>query len=142
PPLPPPCGPDSNLRGSLPREANVAVSSRFALSSMGAMVRSGRCRLTGPPGEEANMTVGGSRFRGTQVALMFLLAMAAGPGTGHAIIMGHKWVSIGPAPGCCQFPQGETGRASAIAVDPYNADDVWIGTAGGGVWHSSDGTSS
>ncbi len=54
-------------------------------------------------------------------------------------LFGHKWYAIGPAPSCCFFPGGETGRATAIAVNPLNADDVWIGTAGGGVWHSADG---
>jgi hypothetical protein len=51
----------------------------------------------------------------------------------------YKWKPLGPEPSCCFFPGGETGRATAIAVNPFNKDDVWIGAAGGGVWHSTDG---
>ena len=31
------------------------------------------------------------------------------------------------------------GRTTSLAVDPTNADVVWIGTAGGGVWRTADG---
>src|SRR5262245_42657752 len=30
------------------------------------------------------------------------------------------------------------GRSTSIAVDPRNADRIWIGAAGGGVWRSTD----
>jgi hypothetical protein len=61
-----------------------------------------------------------------------------------------QWFPIGPAP----ISEGQTygstvmdnqcrvdvsGRASAIAVNPFNSDDVFLGTAAGGVWHSADG---
>lgn len=54
-------------------------------------------------------------------------------------IEGTNWFPIGPAPIQGFFPGGVTGRASAIAVNPENPDDIWLGTAAGGVWHSTDG---
>jgi uncharacterized repeat protein (TIGR01451 family) len=68
-----------------------------------------------------------------------LLPVLVRPAHGGAI-SGWKWSSIGPEPDCCfGYNGGETGRATAIAVNPQNPDDVWIGTAGGGVWHLSGG---
>ncbi|MBZ5640981.1 MAG: hypothetical protein LAO51_19760 [Acidobacteriia bacterium] len=32
-----------------------------------------------------------------------------------------------------------SGRATSLAVNPQNEQDVWLGTAGGGVWHTTDG---
>jgi hypothetical protein len=64
---------------------------------------------------------------------------------------GPQWWPIGPAPstGGQTYDQvyddqnncrvDVTGRASVIAVNPTNPDDVWLGTANGGVWHSADG---
>ncbi len=59
---------------------------------------------------------------------------------------GDVWFPIGPAP----IDQTVTsdplsilphvpsaGRATVIAVNPQNSADVWLGTAGGGVWHST-----
>src|SRR5262249_36501184 len=51
----------------------------------------------------------------------------------------YKWSPLGPEKSCCFFKGGESGRATAIAVNPLNKDDVWIGSAGGGVWHSTNG---
>ena len=31
-----------------------------------------------------------------------------------------------------------SGRASVIAVNPFNPDELWLGTATGGVWHSTN----
>ncbi len=53
------------------------------------------------------------------------------------------WTAIGPFP----IPNGQTtttstpvsGRVTAIAVHPTNADIVYVGTAQGGVWRSLDG---
>ncbi len=56
-----------------------------------------------------------------------------------SVILGDTWFPIGPAPIDNFFSGGVTGRASAIAVNPLNPDDVWMGTAAGGVWHSNDG---
>ena len=82
----------------------------------------------------------GWRKRMAWVGLGFLfvvltLALAPSRPALGGPIPGNKWTSIGPEPDCCFFPYGETGRATAIAVNPQNPDDVWIGTAGGGVWH-------
>jgi photosystem II stability/assembly factor-like uncharacterized protein len=51
---------------------------------------------------------------------------------------GPTWQSIGPAP----LRQGglpNTGRIHAVAVDPSNANTIYIGAAGGGVWKTTDG---
>ena len=59
-------------------------------------------------------------------------------------IQGTNWFPIGPA----DFSSGQTygdgrvnasGRATVIAVNPSNRNDVWLGTATGGVWHSTNG---
>lgn len=60
-----------------------------------------------------------------------------------------QWFPIGPAP--IQNAQtygfngtnpgsrvNASGRATVIAVNPDNPSDVWLGTATGGVWHSTD----
>ena len=62
----------------------------------------------------------------------------------QSVIKGINWFPIGPA----DYQNGQTnsdsrvhasGRATVIAVNPKNANDVWLGTAGGGVWHSVNG---
>src|SRR5262245_41976136 len=62
----------------------------------------------------------------------------------QSVIKGIDWFPIGPAPitGGQTYGSGRvdvSGRSSAIAVNPMNANDVWLGTAAGGVWHSTDG---
>jgi photosystem II stability/assembly factor-like uncharacterized protein len=63
---------------------------------------------------------------------------------GQSVIQGINWFPIGPA----DYQNGQTnddsrvhasGRATVIAVNPANPNDVWLGTAGGGVWHSTNG---
>lgn len=60
-------------------------------------------------------------------------------------IEGTDWYPIGPAPivNAQTYPDAgridATGRASVIAVNPLNPDDVYLGTATGGVWRSTDG---
>ncbi len=59
------------------------------------------------------------------------------------------WTAVGPAPedystctnpSFCTGPYGDnTGRVTALAVDPTDSDNLWVGTANGGVWHSTDG---
>ena len=58
---------------------------------------------------------------------------------------GPTWTAIGPAP----IPNGQTtptnpvsGRVTAIAVDPTDANVVYVGTANGGVWRSKNGGTS
>ena len=43
-----------------------------------------------------------------------------------AAIDGTTWFPIGPAPIDGFFKGGATGRASAVAVNPANADDIWL----------------
>jgi uncharacterized repeat protein (TIGR01451 family) len=71
--------------------------------------------------------------------VVLTLALAPSrPAQGNPIV-GWKWSSIGPEPSWQFFNGGETGRTTAIAVNPQNPDDIWIGTAGGGVWHLASG---
>jgi hypothetical protein len=59
---------------------------------------------------------------------------------GPARIDGRAWFSIGPAPlgDFSLYDTPYSGRATAIAVNPVRPDEVWLGTASGGVWHSGD----
>jgi hypothetical protein len=58
---------------------------------------------------------------------------------------GDVWFPIGPAPidqtvtsdPLGFVPSVAAGRATVIAVNPQNSADLWLGTAGGGVWHST-----
>jgi photosystem II stability/assembly factor-like uncharacterized protein len=70
---------------------------------------------------------------------MLLVSFACFSLKTQAAIEGNTWLPIGPGPIKGFFPGGVTGRASAIAANPFNPDDVYIGTASGGVWHSKDG---
>ncbi|HEV8192184.1 MAG TPA: hypothetical protein VGP82_11995, partial [Ktedonobacterales bacterium] len=59
------------------------------------------------------------------------------------------WTPVGPAPedystctnpSFCTGPYGHnTGRITALAVDPTDSTNLWVGTADGGLWHSTDG---
>src|SRR5450631_1365561 len=75
-----------------------------------------------------------------------LLAFCMAPSMlrSQSVIQGINWFPIGPA----DYQNGQTnddsrvhsaGRATIIAVNPSNPNDVWLGTAGGGVWHSTNG---
>src|SRR5262245_51782549 len=102
----------------------------------------GRVRIRLPidtrSGEEVKdpMTHNQRRFILRGLAVVVALLISSGKARGYSNT-GYHWKEIGPAPSCCFF-SGESGRATAIAVNPFNKDDVWIGTAGGGVWHSTD----
>lgn len=61
------------------------------------------------------------------------------PAWSQTPIEGDSWFPMGPAPINNFFGGGVTGRASAIAVNANNADELWIGGAAGGVWHSVNG---
>lgn len=59
---------------------------------------------------------------------------------------GGSWTPLGPAPlstsNCsayCRNVGNTTGRITAIAINPKNSQEIWLGTADGGVWHTMDG---
>ncbi len=62
------------------------------------------------------------------------LALAAGPTS--------AWVSIGPQPtSSTGNPPFTSGRVTALAVNPNNANNVYLGGADGGLWVTTDGGS-
>ena len=76
--------------------------------------------------------------------ILFLLVFWAPAMRGQSVIQGINWFPIGPADYANGQTQGDSrvhasGRATIIAVNPSNPNDVWLGTAGGGVWHSTNG---
>jgi hypothetical protein len=71
-----------------------------------------------------------------RLAVLFVLLLLTLPGA--AQISGDQWIPIGPAPIAGNFDRS-AGRATAIAVNPKNGDQVWVGTAAGGVWYSLNG---
>ncbi len=57
-----------------------------------------------------------------------------------------QWVPLGPEPidtrNCgtyCQNWSYNSGRVTALAVNPTNSQEGWLGSADGGLWHSLDG---
>ncbi len=53
-------------------------------------------------------------------------------------LQGTVWVPIGPSP-ISEGGAGDNGLVTAIKASPANPNIIYIGTAGGGVWRSSDG---
>src|SRR6266436_8629786 len=57
-----------------------------------------------------------------------------------AAISSTRWTLIGPEPTDTAYNVPITaGRVAALAVDPSNANVVYAGAAGGGVWKTTDG---
>lgn len=52
------------------------------------------------------------------------------------------WTPLGPAPEVTGQGVSDSGRITSIAVNPQNSNDIWIGSADGGVWNSLDGGTS
>src|SRR3989442_9260356 len=71
------------------------------------------------------------------LSLTFLLAFFATPAFSTSVIKGQTWFPIGPAP-ISPTPYGgvAAGRASNLAVNPSNPDEVFLGAATGGGWPS------
>ncbi len=55
-------------------------------------------------------------------------------GRQETLIPGSKWVELGPAPS-----SGNSGRVTAVAVDPIDNNIVYVGAATGGVWKTTNG---
>lgn len=53
-------------------------------------------------------------------------------------LIGTAWAPVGPGP-MIEGAARDNGLVSAIAVHPLNANVIYIGTAGGGIWRSRDG---
>jgi photosystem II stability/assembly factor-like uncharacterized protein len=53
-------------------------------------------------------------------------------------LKGTVWAPMGPSP-ISENGNKDNGLVSAIAINPYNPNVIFIGTAGGGVWRTSDG---
>jgi hypothetical protein len=67
----------------------------------------------------------------------------ASPATPFAPVSGNTWVSLGPTDAVSEYngvsyAQVDSGRATGIAVDPRDANVVYLATAGGGVWKAWD----
>jgi hypothetical protein len=86
------------------------------------------------------MTMRRSRIGFTLTAALIsaVLGFSAERGV-YGEVVGNTWTPIGPAPINGFFAGGVVGRASTITVNPFNGDEVWLGTASGGVWYSNDG---
>ena len=80
------------------------------------------------------IAAGTFRTSGTCLLLIALLSLPA-----CVIRPFGSWVSLGPKEIIQSIYDGpNSGRATVIAVNPFNQDDVWLGTATGGVWHSTN----
>ena len=82
-------------------------------------------------------------FSGVRVLILLIACLTPARLKSQAIITGTNWFPIGPA----DVSNGQTygdgrvnasGRATVIAANPANSNDVWLGTATGGVWHSTN----
>jgi photosystem II stability/assembly factor-like uncharacterized protein len=64
--------------------------------------------------------------------------------SGASIVTQPSWIPLGPAPilgGQTPGAQPVSGRISAIAGDPRDANTIYLAAAGGGVWKTTDGGS-
>src|SRR5205085_2710619 len=69
-----------------------------------------------------------------------LVIQGSGPQTSAPYAQ--AWFNQGPAPITPGLTQGSlptTGRLNAIAVDPTNANVIYVAAAGGGAWKTMDG---
>jgi hypothetical protein len=67
--------------------------------------------------------------------------MAAAPSGADSVVTAPTWTVLGPAP----IPNGQpnnghdSGRVTAMVIDPTNVNIVYVGAAQGGVWRTTDG---
>ena len=83
------------------------------------------------------------RRSGFSFFALLLLFVTPAPLIAQSVIKGTTWFPIGPADvsNGQAWDNGRTsvsGRATVIAVNPKNPDELWLGTASGGVWHSTN----
>ncbi len=67
--------------------------------------------------------------------------LVQGTGVNAAPNAPQQWFNVGPAPitnGQTIGNQNTTGRITGIAVDPFNANTIYIATAGGGAWKTTN----
>jgi len=65
---------------------------------------------------------------------------STGSTTQAATLSSTQWTLIGPQPSSTPFAFNPvSGRVTALAVDPTNANTVYLGGAEGGVWKTTDG---
>src|SRR5712692_11130020 len=59
---------------------------------------------------------------------------------GPATVISSSWTALGPAPldsgGGAGGNGVVSGRVAGVAVDPANANNIYVAAAGGGVWQS------
>src|SRR5260221_7418106 len=60
-----------------------------------------------------------------------------GRGRCSVSLAGTVWIPVGPSP-LLHGTREDNGLVTAIAVNSNNANVIYIGTAGGGVWRTSD----
>src|SRR3989442_8820004 len=102
----------------------------------------GACNLPNIFSAEGRTTMRPRNLRFLAALLGIFLLALAWTAQYRAAIEGINWFPIGPAPGHFgSFPGGISGRATAVAANPANVNDIWLGTSQGGVWHSTDGGS-
>src|SRR5215831_5568780 len=79
------------------------------------------------------------------LSLLVLSGCLLAAADARAQINGTTWFPVGPAP----VTQGQAygspgrvdvaGRSGPIAINPFNTQEIFLGTANGGVWHTTDG---
>jgi len=81
----------------------------------------------------------GTNWAGRVFLLLALVVLVGSFGATRlsAQISGSRWRSIGPSP-IEGLYGGSTGRATVLAVNPMNGDQVFLGSAAGGVWFTPD----
>jgi photosystem II stability/assembly factor-like uncharacterized protein len=77
--------------------------------------------------------------------LLPAIALFASAADAATTINGNTWFPVGPAPTTNGQAYGSPsrvdvgGRSGPIAVNPSNGNEIYLGTANGGVWHTTDG---
>ena len=69
----------------------------------------------------------------------FLLAATLLPSLHAQHAPSQVWVADGPQPLAPSGASPVAGRATSIALHPTNPNIAYLGTAGGGVWKTTDG---